>query len=116
MNDRRRYERVPFLTRAELFVMPDGPAFAADVTDLSVGGLGVLSPRAVEQGARVKVEVAIPDGGGTEAIVAKVVHQRITVEGNFLGIEFMELLSKSYNPLLWEALEGCLAQPTRVED
>jgi c-di-GMP-binding flagellar brake protein YcgR len=116
MNDRRRYERVPFLTRAELLVMPDGPGFAADITDLSVGGLGLLSPRAVERGARLRVEVSLPDGSGSETIVAKLVHQRITVEGNFLGLEFMELLNKSYNPLIWDALQSCLAQPTRVDD
>ena len=105
--ENRRYVRVPFLCRVGLSA-GEGPAIEANTVDVSLGGVGLISPRLVPKGR--SVELAFHLHGGSrgavvERVAGRVAFVRSDLDGHLLGIEFLEPLHRSRNPELVRRVE-----------
>ena len=108
INSSRRYERVAFFCRVELAVSSQSPPIAAQTFDISLGGVGVLSPRAIERGVTVNVAFFLrtPRGELVERIMGRIAYVKADESGTRLGIEFLETLAEATQPGLTRRLES----------
>jgi c-di-GMP-binding flagellar brake protein YcgR len=107
--DRRRYERATFLRRLVLEVSGDERRIEASSLDISLGGVGILSPVGVPRGQRVTVAFWLKNGGGEtviERVDGTVMGARSEVDGCRLGIEFTHPLRAELQPLLVAKIES----------
>jgi c-di-GMP-binding flagellar brake protein YcgR len=103
MIERRRYERVPFLCEVTVTTLPGGTPVRARSLDISLGGLGLISPIAIEAGHLVELSFLVKDAARKEVrehVAGRVVNLRADIDGNRIGIEFFEPLSQAKNPVL----------------
>ena len=106
-SEKRIYERVGFLCRVDLKT-DDGATFEASTVDISLGGVGVMAPRFLAAGRDVTLAFHLRDRQGAPAVeraVGRVAHARSDVDGHMLGVEFLEPLRRSSNPLLTRIVE-----------
>ncbi|MFQ5527653.1 MAG: PilZ domain-containing protein [Thermoanaerobaculia bacterium] len=116
MRERRRHERVPFITEARI-ELPAGPRLKASTTDLSEGGVGLFSPLMIAISRQVRVSFELCAEGGpywTRPLGATVVRCQIDCDGNRIALEFDQLVSDSGDQQLAAALAHALARQTRV--
>jgi c-di-GMP-binding flagellar brake protein YcgR len=107
MNYQRRYERVPFLCNVTMAVLPGGTPLAACTLDLSVGGAGLIAQSPFQPGQLVAISFFLKDAGHKEVvdrITGRVVHLRADVDGNRVGVEFLEPLDEARHPELMSRL------------
>jgi c-di-GMP-binding flagellar brake protein YcgR len=107
MNGRRRFERVPFFCDVALTVLPDGPTIAAHSVDISLGGVGMTIPSAVEPGRTVMLAFTLrrtSGGNAVNRVSGRVARCDADSDGNRLGVEFLEPLSESTSPQLVERI------------
>ncbi|HEY1602006.1 MAG TPA: PilZ domain-containing protein [Pirellulales bacterium] len=103
MNERRRFERVPFFCDVSLTALPDGPTFEAHSFDISLAGVGLAAPRALAPGCMVTLSFTLRDGSGKETVnkvSGRVARCDADADVNRLGVEFLEPLSASASPQL----------------
>jgi len=55
MIEQRRYERVPFLCEVIVAILPGRTTERARSLDISLGGVGLISPSAIEPGRLVEL-------------------------------------------------------------
>lgn len=93
---------------AEVTSLDEGIHIEANVTMLGRGGLELFAPRAIEEGRNVAVELRLHAGradDGVERVLGAVVWLKVDVDGNAIGIKFVEPLTPKSHPLLSQYLE-----------
>jgi hypothetical protein len=104
----RVYQRASFLCRVTLST-GEGPAIEANSMDISLGGVGIISPRLVPMGRSVTLEFHLRNKAGEpviDRVSGRVAHARSDIDGHVLGIEFHEPLHRSRNPDLARKVES----------
>ncbi len=94
--ERRRYERVVFLCKAAV-ALSGGAAVPAQTLDISAGGVGLITRAAFPAGTLVVVSFYLKDvrdGEVVEQTLGRVVNLRADLDGNSLGVEFLEPLDR----------------------
>jgi PilZ domain len=105
--EKRIYQRVPFLCRVTLST-GEGPPIEARTMDISLGGGGVISPRVVALGQRLTLGFHVRSRSGTpvvELVEGRVVNVRADLDGNLLGIEFVQPIAHERCPELTRTVE-----------
>ena len=118
MRKRRQYERVPFLVEAELTVALTERLLRVSTVALSRGGVEIFSTVLLPVSSQVRLSFKLPVGDGihrTPQLAAQIMHHRIGLEGNLIGLQFDSPLTRAADSLLWEILQSALRRP-RVED
>ena len=108
MDKRRKYERVTAIIPAELISLEDSVRCEVNVTMFGRGGMELFSPRAVEEGASVAVQLHLYAGRadeGIERVKGTVVWLKVDMDGNAIGVKFSEPLTPQHHPLLMQYLE-----------
>ena len=93
---------------AEVSPLPDGARIEANVTMLGRGGLELFAPRSIEEGQGVSVELHLHAGRGDEGVervLGTVVWLKVDMDGNSIGVKFVEPLTLKSHPLLCHYLE-----------
>ncbi len=109
MDERRRYERVAWFAPVQLTILPNGPVIAARSFDLSRGGVGVVADGLQERGQTLYVRFFFQNGSGNpmhEDVLGRVAYSLADEDGERLGIEFIEPIQETTNPLLTQKLES----------
>lgn len=105
----RHYERLPFYCRLQLTILPNGPVIAARSFDISAGGVGITSNVLLDPGQSVRVRFHLPNGSYKwirEDVVGNVAYSRADEDGNRIGIEFLETIQESRQPVLAQKLSA----------
>lgn len=107
--EKRRYERVSWFCSVDLKVLPNGPVVSGTTFDVSIGGVGIAANRILERGKLVSVQFHMHDNRDhhpiEENVMGKVAYGRADEDGGRIGIEFMEVVSKTKNPELAKKIE-----------
>lgn len=106
---RRRYERVAFFSQLDLTVLPDGPTLPGSSFDISIGGVGVTTEVMLERGQAVRVRFHLYNGSNgriDEDVLGRVAYARADEDGDRLGIEFLETIRESSQPVLARKLDN----------
>jgi hypothetical protein len=106
--NQRVYQRASFLCRVTLST-GEGAAIEANSVDISLGGVGLVSPRLVPTGRAVTLEFHLRNKAGEpviDKVGGRVVHVRSDIDGHVLGIEFHEPLRRLHNPDLARKVES----------
>jgi hypothetical protein len=93
---------------AEITSLEDGARFEANVTMLGRGGLELFAPRAIEEGHSVSITLHLYAGRaeeGIERVVGVVVWLKVDMDGNAIGVKFVQPLTPQRHPLLTQYLE-----------
>lgn len=101
--DRRRYERASFFCRLSLAPDGAGPMFEAHSTDISLGGVGLVTSGQLSLGQLVAVTFHLADSrqpGPPNAVTGRVVNVRADMDGNRIGVEFLAPLDEKRFPAL----------------
>lgn len=109
MLTRRRYERVPFFCPLQLTKLQDEAGVAASSLDISIGGVGLMAPVAIERGTLVRVRFHLHDESIkdlVEDVLGKVAYSRADEDGNRIGIEFLETIRETTHPSLTRRLNS----------
>jgi hypothetical protein len=104
----RVYQRASFLCRVTLST-GEGPEIETNSVDVSLGGVGLISPRSVPTGRSVTLGFHLRNKAGEpviDTVGGRVVHVRSDIDGHALGIEFHEPLHRSRNPDLARKVES----------
>ena len=107
VNNQRRYERVPFLCNVTVTVLPSGPPIAACSLDVSVGGVGLVTQGPFQPGQLVAISFFLKDAAQkqiVDRVTGRVIHLRADVDGNRVGVEFLEPIEESQHPELMRRL------------
>ena len=103
MDQRRKYERFNFLASALVISDFGKSRFQAYVTSLGRGGLGLFTEGFVEVGKQVELELTWRDKNHrtcTDKVKGTIVTSQVGIDGNTLGVQFMELLGVKNRKLL----------------
>lgn len=103
MLGRRRYERVAFFCPVTVFALPDGPVLSGRTFDISLGGVGVTTERMLERGQSVRVRFHVQnesDEAVEEDVIGQVAFSRADEAGDRMGIEFLQAVHESMQPIL----------------
>lgn len=88
---RRKYVRVPYVSPVRL-LLGEGNVLDGRAEDISEGGMLVIAPRPLLQGASVQVRFAVPGGGAVVSLPATVRWVRSARAGRVaMGLEFTEV-------------------------
>jgi hypothetical protein len=103
----RVYQRVPFLRPITVVPMPGTRTVEARSLDISIGGVGLTCPVSLTRGQEVELAFPLDDpqlGKCIERIRGRVVNFVADLDGNLVGVEFLEPLQASRNPALTRAV------------
>jgi c-di-GMP-binding flagellar brake protein YcgR len=98
MQELRQYERVGFLCQLEITAIPDGTPQEARSIDLSLGGVGVVTPATFSVGQLVTVTFFLGDSTSNavqDPVVGRIAHFAADVDSNRLGIQFLQPLREA---------------------
>lgn len=98
-----------FYCPLQLTVLPDGPTVAGRSFDISLGGVGITADVFLERGQTVQASFHFsdgPQGEAEESVLGRVAYSRADEDGNRIGIEFLEILRESAQPLLAQKLNN----------
>jgi hypothetical protein len=107
--NQRRYERVAFFAPLELIVLPNGPNVPGRSFDISIGGVGISTQIMLPRGQTVCVRFHFQNGdngGIDEDVMGRVAYSRADEDGDRLGIEFLETVRESSQPVLARKLDN----------
>ncbi len=110
MNQARLFERVPFFTRVTITPSGGVPPFEAHSFDISLAGVGLTSPRALEVGQVVSLAFHLRDGRGgsvTEMLAGRVARARSDEGATTIGIQFLDPPDDRSTPVLAGKISGC---------
>jgi hypothetical protein len=105
---KRVYQRTSFMCRVTLST-GGGAAIETNSVDVSLGGVGLVSPRLVPTGQPVTLGFHLRNKAGEpviDKVGGRVVHVRSDIDGHVLGVEFHEPLHRSRNPDLARKVES----------
>jgi c-di-GMP-binding flagellar brake protein YcgR len=105
LDERRRYERIPYFHEVRLTVLPDGPTVVAHAFDISLGGVGLSTQTSLQPGQMVAVSFPVRDHSNkavVNRVIGRVAHLTADPDGNRVGVEFAEALGPSVNSELFE--------------
>ncbi|MDX2037804.1 MAG: PilZ domain-containing protein [Isosphaeraceae bacterium] len=107
MQERRRFERVPYFCRLTVEPLPSGPASEAYAVDIGLGGVGIASTQRLEVGQAIAITFHLNVGGSpaTERTIGEIRNIRFEEGANRVGVEFRGPLDRSLNPLLVKVIE-----------
>jgi hypothetical protein len=109
VQERRRYGRVAFYCPLQLSVLPDGPEVPGFSCDISIGGIGLTANVTLPRGQVVRVSFRLKDGAShetTESVLGRVAHSKADEDGDRIGIEFLEPIRDSSQPLLVQTINN----------
>jgi hypothetical protein len=104
----RKYERATFLCQVSMSA-GGGAAIQTSSVDISLGGVGLISPVLVQMGQAVTLAFHLKNSAHVpivEGVQGRVVFIRSEVDGHRLGVEFYEPLHRSRNPHLTRKVES----------
>ena len=103
MHEQRRYQRVAYFRPLRLTVLPGGPTVPGNSFDISRGGVGLVADISLERGQSVFIHFQVQNQRH-EAVEAgvpgKVAYFRADEDGNYIGVEFLEDIRESSQPVL----------------
>jgi c-di-GMP-binding flagellar brake protein YcgR len=109
MQERRLYQRVAYFHPLHLTVLPSGPTVSGNSFDISRGGVGLVADISLERGESVSIHFRV-ENQRHEAIEAsvlgKVAYSRADEDGNCIGVEFLEDVRESSQPVLARILNN----------
>jgi hypothetical protein len=108
MAQNRRYVRVDFFCRVDVAPISGGKTIEARSANISLGGVGLIVPQSLELGQVLQLTFHLRDREGNELleqIAGRVVNSRSDFEILRVGIEFLEPLKESKNPVLCRTVE-----------
>jgi hypothetical protein len=103
MQEQRRYQRVNFFCPLHLTALQSGITVPGRCFDISIGGVGMTTGISLERGQMVRVRFHLHSDAGKvldEDILGRVAYCQAQDEGNRLGIEFLDVVHESTQPLL----------------
>lgn len=103
MIQKRRFQRVPFFCAVVLKTSPGGLPVACRTMDISLGGVGLATSAGLELGQTVSLSFSLRDAAGrpiVDEVAGRVAHMRAELDGNVVGVEFLELLTQAKHPEL----------------
>jgi c-di-GMP-binding flagellar brake protein YcgR len=107
--ERRRYQRVAYFCPLRLTVLPGGQTVSCNSFDISRGGVGLVTNVHLERGQSVLIHFQVHNKRH-EAVEAdvqgKVAYTRSDEGGNVIGIEFLEDVRESTQPVLAQILDN----------
>lgn len=107
--DKRQYQRVQFFAKVTL-TPAGGKAIEGNSIDLSLGGIGVMSPKFIAVGQTVTVGFPMPGRASGNVVVeeamGKVIRTRSDEQCTLVVVQFHEPLSRSLNPRIVAKLEA----------
>jgi c-di-GMP-binding flagellar brake protein YcgR len=109
MIERRQYQRVPFLCEVTMTPIPAGAAIAARSLDISLGGVGLVTQGSVQPGQMVNLVLVFKDRMHRQVrvdLAGVVANLRAELEGNHIGVRFLEPLSEAKNPQLFAKVQS----------
>jgi len=107
MQEQRRYQRMDFFCPLHLTVLQNGFMVPASCIDISIGGVGLIARISLERGQMVRVRFHLnPESGEArdEDIVGRVAYSQAQNDGNRLGIEFLDTIRESTQPVLMRTI------------
>jgi c-di-GMP-binding flagellar brake protein YcgR len=107
--ERRRYQRVPCFCPLQLTVLPGGPTVPGNSFDISRGGVGLVANAFLERGQSVFVHFQVHDRQHETveaSVLGRVAYSRADEDGNQIGVEFMEDIRESSQPVLAKLLDN----------
>ena len=105
----RRYERVAFFCPLQLTDLRNGTTVPASSFDISIGGVGLTARMALVRGHPVRVRFRLrheSNGEIDEDVLGKVAYCRSDEDGNCMGIQFLEVIRESTQPVLARRLNS----------
>jgi hypothetical protein len=109
VRNRRRYERVAFFCPLRLSALHDGPAVPGYSFDISFGGVGLTANITLERGEIVHICFLLKHGLNeetAEGLTGRVAYSCADEDGNRIGIEFLEPIQKSVQPVLTRTINN----------
>jgi c-di-GMP-binding flagellar brake protein YcgR len=109
MIERRQYQRVPFLCEVTMTPMPAGKAIAARSLDISLGGVGLVTQGTVQPGQMVSLRFLFRDRMQIQVrvdLAGVVANLRAELEGNHVGVRFLEPLTEAKSPQLFAKVQS----------
>ncbi len=103
MENKRKFERVHFLADAEVLALASRIRFAASVTSLGRGGVGLFTEGFLEVGTAIELTLhwKSPKGQAfNDKLTATVVSSQVGIDGNTLGVQFTTVLGPQHKALL----------------
>jgi hypothetical protein len=98
-----------FYCDLQLTVLPNGSLVNGRAFDISVGGVGIVCDVPLNRGQSVRVHFRLRNasqGWVQEDVVGRVAYLRADEDGNRIGIEFLEVIRESTNPMLAQMLDN----------
>jgi hypothetical protein len=108
MLEQRRYERIDYFCPLQLTVLPNGPSVPGNSFDITVAGVGIVAGVLLNRGQTVRVRFHLHNGSSDtvdEEIMGRVAYCKSDEDGNRLGIEFLELIGETAQPVLAHKLD-----------
>jgi c-di-GMP-binding flagellar brake protein YcgR len=105
--DKRRFGRAPFIANVTVELPAGGSAIDARSVDISLGGVGLISPMPVPVGEHMVLTFHLKTSSGmtTERIPGRVVNLRHDDDASIVGVEFAAVLDHKTAPVLTGIVE-----------
>ena len=107
--EQRQYQRVQFFAKVTL-TPAGGKTIEGNSIDLSLGGIGVMSPKFIAVGQTVSVGFQTTDRAKGKIVVeeamGKVIRTRSDEQCTLVVVQFLEPLSRALNPRVVAKLEA----------
>jgi hypothetical protein len=103
MIGQRKYERIPFFCEVRISDSAGKKTVVANTLDISLGGVGVAVSTPFARGDLVAVSFRLGRVKGQvveERVFGRVAYFRADIEGNRIGVEFLEPLNAAACPEL----------------
>ena len=103
---RREYERIPFVKKLTVKDLNTSHRFDANGVDISVKGVGFVSPKILPMNSRVSIQVWLDDDAQKDPvwIGATVKWAKPEQDGAVIGVQFDTLIEPVEHPKLYEMI------------
>lgn len=105
--DKRRFGRAPFLANVTVELLSGDSVIDARSVDVSLGGVGLISPTPIPAGEQVVLTFHLKTASGTttERIPGRVANLRFDDDASIVGVEFSAVLDRNAAPVLTGIVE-----------
>jgi c-di-GMP-binding flagellar brake protein YcgR len=106
---KRKFERVPFFCEVSVTSLDNGCALHANSFDISLGGVGMTMAASLPVNSLVQVGFHLKNNqqkAVVENIRGRIAYSRAFEDGNYLGVEFLDLPTAATCPELTRKLNS----------